>query len=220
MKITHKPITALIFVLTALTNTAITHAGTDQIKLPTETAQLRYSELSGYALAQKKCVICHSLDYISYQPPKMNKAQWTQEVIKMQHTYGAPLSDSENKSIGAYLAVAYGTAKASDAEVLAASNAPELFAANAAEASDPSDIQALLNKHACFGCHDIDKNLIGPAFNSVASKYKNDPQTKAKLASSIKNGRVGQWGQIPMPPFNNLSQIQAEALAEFVLKQK
>ena len=51
----------------------------------------------------------------------MNQAQWTAETVKMQHAYGASISDDEVKQIGAYLAVAYGPAMATDAAILAAS---------------------------------------------------------------------------------------------------
>jgi sulfite dehydrogenase (cytochrome) subunit B len=46
------------------------------------------------ALAQSKCVICHSADYVYTQPP-LTKKQWTAEVTKMQKTYGAPISDDD-----------------------------------------------------------------------------------------------------------------------------
>jgi hypothetical protein len=42
----------------------------------------------------------------------------------MQHSYGAPLSESDINSIGAYLSVVYGTAKADDPEIIKASKPP------------------------------------------------------------------------------------------------
>lgn len=81
------------------------------IQLPPETVQLQGSSLPGYALAQQKCQICHSADYISYQPPNMTLTQWTAEVVKMQHSYGAPIADEEVKPLAEYLTSAYGDAK-------------------------------------------------------------------------------------------------------------
>src|SRR5262249_34929776 len=69
------------------------------IALPPETAQLKPSALPGYALARDKCAICHSVDYIQYQPPQMSQAQWTAEVQKMQRSYGALLDADEIKLI-------------------------------------------------------------------------------------------------------------------------
>lgn len=54
------------------------------------------------ALAQGKCLICHSADYIYIQPP-LSKAQWTAEVTKMQKTYGAPIADADIPLLVDYL---------------------------------------------------------------------------------------------------------------------
>ena len=198
-------------------------AAPKEIKLPPETAKLRPSALPGYALATQKCLICHSADYVNFQPPGMNQAQWTAEVTKMQHAFGAPISDDEVKSIGAYLAVAYGTAKATDESVIATSNpskpATPTAAASAGTAGAAIDVEALLKANACLACHAIDKKVVGPAYRDVAAKYKGDPQALAKVEASIRQGGVGKWGQVPMPPIAGLSDAQARALAELVLKQ-
>jgi len=85
-------------------------AATRKIELPPETAQLKPSTLAGYSIARGKCGICHSLDYILYQPPQMSLAQWTAEAQKMQRSYGAPLDANEIKLVGIYLATVYGDA--------------------------------------------------------------------------------------------------------------
>lgn len=54
------------------------------------------------ALAQTKCLICHSADYIYIQPPLTSK-QWTAEVTKMQKTYGAPIADADIAPLVDYL---------------------------------------------------------------------------------------------------------------------
>ncbi len=82
-------------------------AAPKSIVLPVETAKLKESTHPGYMIALQKCSICHSADYINLQPPGMNLKQWTAEVSKMQQAYGAPISDSEAKLIGEYLAAAY-----------------------------------------------------------------------------------------------------------------
>src|ERR1035441_1220134 len=90
---------------TAGRSLAANSAGT--IKLPKETAVLRPSELIGYKIAQEKCGICHSADYINLQPPGMTLAQWNAEMVKMQHAYGAPLDEEEIKQLSIYLTSAY-----------------------------------------------------------------------------------------------------------------
>lgn len=89
---------------------AVGVAGPADIQLPPETAQLRPSDLPGFVIAAQKCALCHSADYINFQPPGMTLTQWTAEMVKMQHTYGAPIDDTEVKLLGIYLAVTYGDA--------------------------------------------------------------------------------------------------------------
>ena len=78
------------------------------IELPPETARLRTSALAGYEIAAKKCVICHSADYINLQPPGMSLRQWTSELVKMQRAFGAPIDDRELEIIAVYLTATYG----------------------------------------------------------------------------------------------------------------
>jgi hypothetical protein len=83
-------------------------AAAAEIELPPETAVLRTSALPGYEIAAKKCVICHSSDYISLQPPGMSLRQWTAELVKMQKAFGAPIDDQELGIIAIYLTATYG----------------------------------------------------------------------------------------------------------------
>jgi cytochrome c len=86
------------------------------IELPGETAKLKESTLPGYSVATQKCLICHSVDYISFQPPGMTQKQWTAEMLKMQHLYGAPIDDQEIKVLATYLATMYGDATSVSAD--------------------------------------------------------------------------------------------------------
>jgi mono/diheme cytochrome c family protein len=53
------------------------------------------------------CGACHSLDYIQMNSPFLNAAGWNAEVTKMIKAMGAPISDSDAKSIADYLAKNY-----------------------------------------------------------------------------------------------------------------
>ena len=184
------------------------------ITLPPETAAFKPSTMPGYALAQQKCSVCHSADYINFQPPGMSLAHWTAEAGKMQHVYGAPISDRDVSVIGAYLAVTYGSAKANDADVLAASSAPVMAGAGA-----KVDAKVLLQNNACLSCHATDHKVVGPAYRDVAAKYAKDPQAMDRLMSSIQHGGSGKWGDVPMPPFAQLSPDDLKSLATFILQQ-
>jgi cytochrome c551/c552 len=186
-----------------------------EITLPESTISLPVSVLPGYNLALQKCTICHSVDYIHHQPPGMDQKAWTSAVLKMQHAYGAPISKSDINSIGAYLSVVYGTARADDPAIIKASKAPII----AVTADEAINVQTLLNQNGCIGCHAIDKKIVGPAFKSIAKKYKTDTDAISKLVLSIQNGGSGKWGSMAMPPMMNVNNKEAKALAKFILKQ-
>lgn len=209
-----KPMFALMCAV-QLCAVATLEAAPLSITLPPETAVFKASELPGYALAQQKCSICHSADYINFQPPGMSLAQWTGEAGKMQKVYGAPISDQDVSVIGAYLAATYGSAQVSDAEVQAASYPVKAEPAPGAKV----DAMALLQNNACLSCHALDHKVVGPAYREVAARYANDAQAQAKVALHIQQGGAGKWGNIPMPPFTQLSQEDLQAMVAFILQQ-
>ncbi|MEZ5569696.1 MAG: c-type cytochrome [Halioglobus sp.] len=209
-------------------------AAPNEITLPADTSTLRESTLPGYAIAQQKCGICHSADYISYQPPGMSLEQWTQEMHKMQHSYGAPITPEDIEQLGAYLAVAYGSASENDPAVVALTEsalAAKAASATAARASgsaagaaaddvaSDAEVQELLNRNACYGCHAIEQKKVGPSFKDVAARYAGEENAQARLAASIRQGGSGKWGPVPMPPQMGLGEADLAALAGFILKQ-
>lgn len=216
-------ISATLALLGALAAFAATAAPRD-IQLPPETVKLKPSSLPGFAIAIQKCSICHSADYISYQPPGMNQSQWTAEMVKMQHIYGAPIDATEIKLLGIYLAATYGDAKSVSAADLALTAGTASAVVAAGSPTTPAtagtiDVQALLGNNACLSCHGLTEKIVGPGYHDVATKYKTDPDALSKLEASIRGGGMGKWGPIPMPPFAGLSEPQLKALAEFVMQQ-
>ena len=79
--------------------------------------------------------------------------------------------------------------------------------------------EALAKAKNCMSCHAVDKKLVGPSYKDVAAKYKGDAGAAEALATKIKAGGKGVWGQIPMPP-NNVTPEEAKKLATWVLTQK
>lgn len=61
----------------------------------------------GKETAQNNCAACHSLDYITTQPPKKGRAFWEGAVRKMVKVYHAPISDADAQTIIDYLAATY-----------------------------------------------------------------------------------------------------------------
>ncbi len=90
-----------------------------------------------------------------------------------------------------------------------------LLASSSAMASEE-----LAKQKACLACHQVAAKLVGPAYKDVAAKYKDDKGAEAKLATKIRAGGVGVWGQIPMPANPAVSEAEAKALAKWVLAMK
>jgi sulfite dehydrogenase (cytochrome) subunit B len=96
---------AMIMAPAALISTGVCYANPMTYELPGAT--LTYRPGPGMETAQTNCVTCHSVDYISTQPPNRGKAFWEAEVTKMIKAYHAPISDGDAKAIADYLATAY-----------------------------------------------------------------------------------------------------------------
>ncbi len=92
-----------LFCLTAVSVTAL--AAPLKIELPAETATLK--DAPGSALVTAQCIVCHSVEYISTQPP-LPRTYWQGAVVKMQQKFGAPIEAKDVDAIADYLARNYG----------------------------------------------------------------------------------------------------------------
>jgi cytochrome c len=79
--------------------------------------------------------------------------------------------------------------------------------------------EALLKKHNCVACHQIDKKVVGPAYKDVAKKYKGQKGIAVTLAEKVKKGGQGAWGPVPMPPNPQVSDADIKKMVEFVLSR-
>jgi hypothetical protein len=79
------------------------------ITLPPDGEQLVSSPLPGYAKAQANCTLCHSAEYMRYQPPNAARPYWDAMVHRMKTVFKAPLADEDMPEIVDYLAKTYGS---------------------------------------------------------------------------------------------------------------
>lgn len=86
-------------------------------------------------------------------------------------------------------------------------------------AGQASADEALAKAKNCMTCHAVATKMVGPSYKDVAAKYAGDGGAAAKLATKIKTGGKGVWGEMPMPP-NNVTDDEAGKLAAWVLSQK
>jgi cytochrome c len=92
-----------------------------------------------------------------------------------------------------------------------------LIAASRANATiSDADATQFMAKYNCQACHQVDKQLVGPAFRDVAKKYKGDAGAASKLQAKVKNGSSGVWGAIAMPP-NNVPAADLQPLVEWII---
>ena len=100
-----KATTATAIAFLWLAAAALAAAATLKIDLPEPALRLKPGP--GAQIAMDNCQGCHSLDYITTQPPHRDRAFWDAAVRKMVDVYGAPISEEDAKTIAAYLAAKY-----------------------------------------------------------------------------------------------------------------
>lgn len=90
-------------------------------------------------------------------------------------------------------------------------------AAGAAQPVSREQVIALMKKDNCTACHAIDKKLVGPSYQQVAAKYKDDPAAEQKLIDKVVKGGSGVWGPIPMPPHPGVPKEDIKAVVDWIL---
>jgi cytochrome c len=89
------------------------------------------------------------------------------------------------------------------------------------DAPSALDGRALAQKSGCFACHMIEKKLVGPAWNDVASKYHGQKDAEARLVAKVAKGGGGVWGATPMPPnAPRVNENDIKTLVHFILSLK
>jgi cytochrome c len=91
-------------------------------------------------------------------------------------------------------------------------------AAQGAAAMSIEEGSALAKKSGCFACHNVERKIIGPSWNDVGAKYKDDPAARDNLVKWIHTGGTGRWGTAVMPPYSpRVADADIEKLADFIL---
>ncbi|UOD49678.1 c-type cytochrome [Orrella daihaiensis] len=90
-------------------------------------------------------------------------------------------------------------------------------AAPASSGGETVDVAALFKANNCAACHAADMKMVGPSIKQVAEKYDDKPETLAMLAGKVKNGAVGTWGQIPMPPHPQVSEENINLMVQWMV---
>jgi cytochrome c len=91
--------------------------------------------------------------------------------------------------------------------------------AHGAMAADAAAVE-LAKASGCYSCHAPTEKVVGPAYSSVAEKYKDDKDAVDTLMQSIQRGSKGKWGRVPMPAHDTMSQADLKTLATWVMTVK
>jgi len=94
----------LLFAAGLLVAGTLVH-GAEKLALPPDNPGFKAGPGSEIAMVQ--CVLCHSADYVSTQP-RLPRAAWKANVLKMRDKYGAPLPDDKVEALVDYLVKTYG----------------------------------------------------------------------------------------------------------------
>ena len=86
--------------------------------------------------------------------------------------------------------------------------------ANAAPTTRGSSLIASNN---CKTCHNIQGKNIGPSYQMIADKYGNSEAMADELSLKIIKGGSGRWGQVAMPPHQDVSTEDARDMARYIL---
>ena len=58
---------------------------------------------------------------------------------------------------------------------------------------------------------------IGPSYEQVAEKYRDDPAARDVLAGKILAGGAGTWGVVPMPPHPQHNIEESQQMMDAIL---
>ena len=75
----------------------------------------------------------------------------------------------------------------------------------------------LIAKNDCKTCHNKNVKTIGPAYMSVAKKYKTTDDNIALLSEKVKNGGTGIWGNQIMNAHPDLSDGHIKNMVKYIL---
>ena len=96
--------------------------------------------------------------------------------------------------------------------------APAILAASVLAGPAVSGASEELARNSnCLACHKIDGKLVGPSFQEIAAKYKDDGAATETLIEKVQAGGVGVWGQIPMPPNPLVNDADAKTLVDWIM---
>jgi len=80
--------------------------------------------------------------------------------------------------------------------------------------------EKLVAENDCSSCHASDQQTVGPSYVAIANKYAGQADALTKLASRVRLGGSGNWGDVAMTPHPDLKDAQARQMVAWILSVK
>lgn len=77
--------------------------------------------------------------------------------------------------------------------------------------------ETLLTTVGCIACHGIKEHVVGPSYTEVAQRYVERSDAIPYLIGKIRNGGSGMWGGKVMPAMPQVTEGQAQQMAQYIL---
>jgi cytochrome c551/c552 len=85
-----------------------------------------------------------------------------------------------------------------------------------ASAADFAQVQPLLAKNGCQGCHAQVEKVTGPSYHDIAARYINKPDARSYLAGKIHEGSSNTWGAAAMPPNPQVDDLDMKLIVDWL----
>lgn len=83
------------------------------------------------------------------------------------------------------------------------------------------DAETLLQEARCGGCHQLAQPMLGPAYEAVAARYRDQDDAADEIYTRMREGSRDIWGGPPMPPVSEgtLNDEQLETVIAWILSR-
>ena len=116
-------------------------------------------------------------------------------------------------AVAAPAAASSTAAPAKDSTGQVATSAEPVSEAKPKRKAVPAEVSALLNKHACFACHQAYDKVIGPAYSEVAKKK----YTADQIVELVHSPKPEHWpGYPPMAPMAHVPKADIVVIANWI----
>lgn len=77
--------------------------------------------------------------------------------------------------------------------------------------------KVLLDRSDCNTCHAVDRQINGPSFQAIATRYRKDEFAVRNLSQKVIKGGAGNWGQTVMSAHPQVSEADAGEMVRWIL---